>query len=227
MPASATEPVPVTEPALENGGGLPPVPPDLPSGGDGGGDSDARGPQPGDTRSSAMTGIVVAMIASTMTFASLLSAMVIRRGLGLDWRHVGLPALLWWNTGALVSSSFAIDFARRLLRRGRRQAFNRLWSLGTCLGTIFLIGQGVAWKQLADRGYYLAGNPASAFFYVTTWTHAAHVIASLAAVGYVEYRALRGELDPRFHTWVDVSAVFWHFLDVMWLGIMALFVFWV
>ena len=225
LPASVQEPA-STKPALADIGGTPPLPPDLPSGGDGGGDSDSRVPQPDNSRGSAMTGIVVTMIASTMTFASFVSAMVIRRGLGLDWHHVGLPALLWWNTGALVASSIAIDVARRLLRRGRRQTFNRLWTLGTLLGTIFLVGQGIAWKQLADRGYYLAGNPASAFFYVTTWTHAAHVVAALAAVGYVEYRALRSELDLRFRTWVDVSAVFWHFLDVMWLGIMALFVFW-
>ena len=213
----------LTEPSI---GGPPPILPNLPSGGDGNGDHGGDRPEPGSSRAVSMTGIVVTMIASIMTFASFVSAMVIRRGLGLDWHHVGLPALLWWNTGSLVASSIAIDVARRLLRRGRRLAFNRLWTLGTLLGTAFLIGQGVAWKQLAARGYYLAGNPASAFFYVITWTHAAHVIAALAAVVFVDFRALRLELGPRLRTWVDVSAVFWHFLDVMWLGIMALFVFW-
>lgn len=202
----------------------PPIIPDLPSGGDPGGHGEH--PDHGQARQVSMTGIIVTMIASIMTFASFVSAMVIRRGLGLDWHHVGLPAILWWNTGALVLSSVAIDIARRLLRSGRRDQFNRYWTLGTLLGTVFLIGQGIAWKQLADRGYYLAGNPASAFFYVITWAHAAHVIAALAAVVYVEYRALRLELGPRLRTWVDTSAVFWHFLDVMWLGIMALFLFW-
>ena len=212
----------LTEPGI---GAPPPIWPHLPDGGDGDGERDR--PEPGASRNVSMTGIIVTMAASLMTFASFVSAMVVRRGLGFDWHHVGLPAILWWNTAALVSSSIAIDVARRLLRRGQRTAFNRLWTLGTLLGTAFLIGQCIAWKQLADRGYYLAGNPASAFFYVITWAHAAHVIGALAAVAYVDYRALRLELGPRRRTIVDVSAVFWHFLDVMWLGIMALFLFWV
>ena len=173
-----------------------------------------------------MTGIIITIMASVMTFASFLSAMVVRRHLAHDWRHVDLPGILWWNTAALLASSAALDIARRLLRRGRRAAFGRLWTAGTLLGTFFLLGQFIAWKQLAERGYYLAGNPSSAFFYVITWAHAAHVIGALAAVAYVDYRALRLELGPQRRTLVDVSAVFWHFLDIMWLGIMALFVFW-
>jgi cytochrome c oxidase subunit 3 len=72
----------------------------------------------------------------------------------------------------------------------------------------------------------MAGNPSSAFFYVLTWAHAAHVVGALGAVMYVEYRALRYQLGPSRRTMVDVSAIFWHFLDVLWLGIMGLFVFW-
>jgi len=52
------------------------------------------------------------------------------------------------------------------------------------------------------------------------------VVGALFAVAYVEVRALRFELGPSRRTWVDVSALFWHFLDVLWLGIMGLFVYW-
>jgi cytochrome c oxidase subunit 3 len=166
------------------------------------------------------------MCASVMTFASFVSAMVVRRGLNNDWGHIGLPHILWWNTGVLILSSIAIDMGRRLLHRGKRVAFNWLWSAGTMLGTAFLAGQVIAWIQLQQRGFYLRGHPSSAFFYVLTWAHAAHVIGALGAVMYVEYRALRYELGPSRRTMVDVSAIFWHFLDVLWLGIMALFVFW-
>jgi cytochrome c oxidase subunit 3 len=84
----------------------------------------------------------------------------------------------------------------------------------------------IAWKQLEANGFRLVGNLNSAFFYVLTWAHAAHVVGALAAVLYVEYRALRFKLGPSARTSVDVSAIFWHFLDVLWLGLMALFVFW-
>jgi cytochrome c oxidase subunit 3 len=207
-----------------NIGGPPPVIPDLPPGGGGGGDRDR--PDRGGSRQASITGIIVLMCASTMTFAAFVSAMVVRRGLANDWGHIGLPQILWLNTGVLLLSSIAIDLGRRLLRRGRRVSFNWAWSAGTLLGAAFLAGQGVAWKQLANRGFYLQGNPSSAFFYVFTWAHAAHVVGALAAVMYVEFRALRFELGPGRRTMVEVSAIFWHFLDVLWLGIMGLFVFW-
>jgi len=207
-----------------NIGAPPPTDPDLPTGG-GGGDDSGR-PERGKSRNASMTGIFVLMCASLMTFAAMVSAMVVRRGLNNDWHKLPLPHILYWNTAILVVSSVVIDVARRLLRRNQRLYFNALWTIGSALGTWFLIGQIIAWKQLAQGGFFLQGNPSTAFFYVLTWAHAAHVLGALAAVGYVEFRALRYELGPNRRTWVDVSAVFWHFLDALWLGIMGLFVYW-
>ena len=207
-----------------NIGGPPPTLPDFPPGGGGGDDRDR--PDRGGSRAASITGIIVLMCASTMTFAAFVSAMVVRRGLNNDWHALGLPRILYWNTAILILSSIAIDTGRRLLRRGKRVAFNWLWTAGTLLGTGFLAGQVIAWKQLGERGFYMAGNPSSAFFYVLTWAHAAHVVGALGAVMYIEYRALRYQLGPSRRTMVDVSAIFWHFLDVLWLGIMGLFVFW-
>jgi cytochrome c oxidase subunit 3 len=209
-----------------NLGGPPPILPDLPTGGGGGEDRDRERPAPGSSRQTSITGIIVLMCASMMTFASFVSAMVVRRGLNNDWGEIGLPRILWWNTAILIISSIAIDAGRRFLRTNKRVAFNWVWSAGTALGTAFLIGQCIAWKQLADRGFYLNGHPSSAFFYVLTWAHAAHVVGALGAVMYVEFRALRYELGPGRRTLVTVSAIFWHFLDVLWLFIMGLFVFW-
>jgi cytochrome c oxidase subunit III len=215
----------VTESEIQetHGGPPPPILPDLPPGG-GGGDSDR--PERGSSRSASITGIIVLMCASTMTFAAMVSAMVVRRGLNNDWNTIGLPRILWWNTAALILSSIAIDVARRRLRRGNRVLFNWLWSLGAVLGSLFLVGQVMAWRELEARGFYVSGHPSTAFFYVLTWAHAAHVVGALGAVLYVEYRALRYQLGPGRRTLVDVSALFWHFLDVLWLGIIGLFAFW-
>ena len=208
-----------------NLGGPPPTLPELPPGGGGGEDRDR--PVRGGSRQASITGIIVLMCASVMTFASFVSAMVVRRGgLNNDWGHIGLPRILWWNTGILILSSIAIDLGRRRLRHGQRVTFNWLWSAGTLLGIAFLAGQIVAWVQLNQRGFYLTGHPSSAFFYLLTWAHAAHVVGALGAVMYVDFRALRYELGPGRRTMVDVSAMFWHFLDVLWLGIMGLFAFW-
>lgn len=211
----------LTEPSI---GAPPPINPIFP--GRGGGNNDG-GPDPASTGVSARIAIYIGICASTMTFAALVSAMFVRRGLGNhDWRRLPVPPLLWWNTAALLLSSIAIDFGRRAFRAGRRPEFRVLWLTGTALGTWFLIGQSLNWKFLADHGFYLQHNPASAFFFILTWAHAAHVIGALAALYYVACRALFFPAIPGNRTIVDVSAIFWHFLDAMWLLLMVLFVFW-
>jgi cytochrome c oxidase subunit 3 len=172
-----------------------------------------------------MVGLVVMMSASVMTFAALASALIIRRGIGNDWHKMPLPWILWPNTGVLLLSSVVLDSARRILRHNRRVLFNWLWCFGTALGAAFLAGQILAWRELSATGRFLASNASNGFFYILTWTHAAHAIAGLIALVYVAIMALRFRLGPGKRTAVDVSTMFWHFLDVLWLGLMAMFVY--
>jgi cytochrome c oxidase subunit 3 len=191
-----------------------------------GGGENSDQPHAGGTRNTALLGMVALIVASSMTFAAMVAAMMFRRSLNNDWHRLPVPHILWWNTIALVVSSIAIDAARRFLRGNKRTLFNWYWSAGSLLGTLFLIGQVLAWRELYARGYFLADGVANAFFYVITFAHAAHVIGALGAVYYVEYRALRYQLGTSGRNVVSVSALFWHFLDAMWLGIMGLFVWW-
>lgn len=201
--------------------------PKPPRGGDGNSGA-GDGPGPSYSGDTARLAVYIGMFASTVTFAALLSAMFVRRGLATnnDWHRLAVPPLLWWNTIALVVSSVAIDLGRRAFRAGQRREFRVLWITGTVLGTWFLIGQSINWKFLAEHGFYLQHNPASAFFFVLTWAHAAHVIGALAALYYVACRTLFFPAIPLNRNVLEVSAIFWHFLDIMWLILMAIFEFW-
>jgi cytochrome c oxidase subunit 3 len=161
-----------------------------------------------------------------MLFAAFSSAFFVRRGLSNDWVNTPLPRILWINTGVLVASSIALELARSALRNGRRAAFNRYWTGATILGALFLGGQYLAWQQLNGAGIYLATNPSSSFFFVLTCAHAVHLLGGIAALGYIDVQALLLRLGPGKRTAVDVSAYFWHFLDAIWIYLMALFFFW-
>jgi cytochrome c oxidase subunit 3 len=90
----------------------------------------------------------------------------------------------------------------------------------------FLAGQGIAWMQLANAGIFVSTNPSSSFFYLLTAAHALHLMGGVAALVYVDVQALRFRLGPAKRTVIDVTAVFWHFLDGLWLCLMGLFYFW-
>ena len=200
-----------------------PPPPVHPGWGDGGGDgSDGRG----GSRRASFTGLYVLLAASTMVFAALTSAFVVRRGLSDDWASMHKPAILWVNTAILLASSFLLDLSRRALKAGNRSRFNLWWSAATVLGILFLAGQAYAWYQLKQAGIFISSNPASSFFYVFTAAHAAHILGGVSALVYVDVQALRLRLGPAKRTAIDITAVFWHFLDGLWLYLMLLFYVW-
>jgi cytochrome c oxidase subunit 3 len=161
-----------------------------------------------------------------MIFAAFTSAFWVRRGLSDDWAPTVLPPILWANTVVLLVSSVMLQIARRSLKAGKRSEFNRYWTIGTGLGILFLLGQALAWRQLSDAGVFIASNPSSSFFYVLTAAHALHVLGGISALAYVNVKALMLQLGPGKRTAVDVSALFWHFLDGLWVYLMILLTVW-
>jgi cytochrome c oxidase subunit 3 len=191
-------------------------------GGGGGGGFDGRGA----FRRASFTGLFVMLAASTMLFAAFTSAMVVRRGLSDDWASMAKPPILLLNTAILLASSVALDLARRALKSRHRAKFNGWWTAGTALGILFLGGQALAWSQLNAAGVFISSNPSSSFFYVLTVAHAIHLLGAVTALLYVEVQALRLRLGPAKRTVIDISAIFWHFLDGLWLYLMVLFYVW-
>ncbi|HTP00682.1 MAG TPA: cytochrome c oxidase subunit 3 [Anaerolineales bacterium] len=202
--------------------GPPPPPPFEGGWGGGGGGNDGRG----SSRRASFTGLWVLLAASTMVFAAFTSAMVVRRGLSDDWASMPKPPILFVNTVVLLLSSAALDMARRALKAGERGRFNTWWTIGSALGLMFLAGQTLAWMQLKDAGVYVSTNPSSSFFYVLTASHAFHLLGGVSALLYVDVQALRLRLGPAKRTAIDISAIFWHFLDGLWLYLMVLFYVW-
>jgi cytochrome c oxidase subunit 3 len=91
---------------------------------------------------------------------------------------------------------------------------------------MFLCGQALAWRQLHHLGFYVATNPSSSFFYVLTAMHGLHLVGGAAALVYVDVQALGLRLGPGKRTAADISALFWHFLDGLWLYLMVLLYVW-
>jgi len=199
---------------------------DQPPGGGGfGGGNNGPGGR-GVSRRASFTGLMVLLAAVLMFFAALTSAFVVRRGLSNDWVSTQLPSVIWFSTAVLLASSVVLELARRALKAGQRENFHRLWIAGSVLGSLFLIGQYMAWVQLKAQGIYLATNPSSSFFYVLTAAHAVHLIGGVLALLYVTVQALRLRLGPGKRTAIDVCAMYWHFLDGLWIYLLVLFLVW-
>ena len=162
----------------------------------------------------ASTGIWVALASITMTFAAFTSALVVRQASALDWRHISLPSILYWNTLVIFASSVTLEISRRQVASPARWLYVTLF-----LGLLFVAGQYVAWLQLRSQGLYLPTNPSSSFFYVLTAAHGLHVLGGLGGLARVVTKLSNSTLR---RSTLDATSRYWHFMDVLWLYLLLL-----
>ena len=161
-----------------------------------------------------------------MVFAALTSALVVRSGLGGDWKAFDLPGVLWLSTAVLLLSSVSIEKAKRAMRDGLEAGLRRWLSVTAMLGACFLATQLAGWSELADRGIYIATNPSSSFFYVLTAGHGLHLFGGLLALTYVVFRVWRATAWATKEAAIEGTVLYWHFMDGLWVYLFALLLVW-
>ena len=168
----------------------------------------------------AKLGLWVAMGSITMLFAAFTSAYIVRSS-GQDWVPLEAPPILWFNTAILLLSSITMEIARRSFHRWQPLSFRKWILITAVLGSAFLAGQVLAWRELAQQGIYLVSHPHSSFFYVLTAVHGAHLLAGVVALFYVLGLAVRYRLTPGESSSPSIAATYWHFVDALWLYLMV------
>jgi cytochrome c oxidase subunit 3 len=205
-------------PDVLDGVGPPPRPPEQ-----GGGD-DGRRPDPESTFpvSKGRLALWLVLTVVIMLFAGFTSAYIVLRGVP-GWQSVALPPSLWVSTFILLASSVTMEWTRKRMSRGNT-ASAKVWMGATAgLGLAFLVGQLVAWNQLADAGVYLASTLHSSFLYILTGIHAIHLLGGLSALGYVTTQIFRNRYSATNHEPVVLCATYWHFMDGLWVFLFLLF----
>jgi cytochrome c oxidase subunit 3 len=177
--------------------------------------------------SAAPTGLYFYFAVATVMFL-LVGAMYLMRmgvghiGFGLDWRPTPKPWLLWVNTFVLVLSSVTFQQARVAARRDQADRVVTLLLTAGLFAFAFLAGQLIVWHELAARGYFLATNPANSFFYLITTLHGLHLVGGLVAWSYATIRVWNGVEIAKVRLSVELCAIYWHFLLVVWLAFFCL-----
>jgi cytochrome c oxidase subunit III len=166
--------------------------------------------------STAHVGTYVLLTAIIMLFAGLSSAYIVLHGVP-TWQNITLPRLVWGNTLILLASSIAAEFARSAVRKDQQRAFKQWLGISGLLGLVFLAGQFLAWRQLVAAGVYLSTTIHSSFFYLLTGVHAVHLAGGLIGLAIVLQRALANRLTSGNHEALKVWALYWHFMDVVWI----------
>ena len=175
-------------------------------------------------------GMWVGLASVAMMFTSLSSAYIVRSASSDDWSTLPMPTVLLASTALLIGSSATLEIARRKLKAALSEPYTKWLALTVILGLGFLVAQIFAWRQLAQKGIFLATNPHSSFFYLLTGAHAVHLVGGLLGLTFLWLRSRRHVVETtlvaRRRAATDAVSIYWHFMDALWIYLFLLLFLW-
>ncbi len=161
----------------------------------------------------------VSMISMFMIFMSLTSAYIVRKEKG-DWLHFELPQLFYISTAIILLSSITMNWVLAAAKNNNFKNIKIASLLTLILGLAFVYCQFKAWGTLVDQRVVFAGmysNASGSFLYVLTGLHLAHLIGGILAISIVWIKSIQEKYNSENLIGIRLCAIFWHFLDVLWI----------
>lgn len=122
------------------------------------------------------------------------------------------------NTAILVTSSFTVHWATQSIKRNDRNGLRAGLVLTILLGLAFLLTQAVEYSHV---GFNTGDGAFASAFFGLTGLHGLHVLVGLILLTIAAARAFRGHFSADHHHGVELPAIYWHFVDVMWIVVWA------
>lgn len=174
--------------------------------------------------------------AVVMMFAALSSVYVYLALTSVDQGSpIRMPRMLILSTGIILTSSVTMSRARRSLKevlrahlqQGDDTRYRRFLLVTLLLGFGFLASQLLGWRQLLAEGAYFSGRPHSSFYYLFTAAHGVHLLGGMLGLIYLVGSTSRWSDQPeKRQTFTDVMALYWHFMDGVWVWLFLLLFVW-
>jgi cytochrome c oxidase subunit 3 len=135
----------------------------------------------------------------------------------------GLPAI---NTALLLTSGLTITIAHHAMKMGNRGILKIFLALTFLLGFTFLGVQAHEYGEAyAEHGLQLGTGIYGSTFFMLTGFHGLHVTVGAIMLVVIWLRCMKGHFTPHQHFAFEAVAWYWHFVDVVWLGLF-IFVYW-
>jgi cytochrome c oxidase subunit III len=170
---------------------------------------------------SGMWAIIMFVGSEMMFFAALFTTYFFLRGKVPAWEPVfgekptwlGLPLV---NTIELLASSVTMQLGVSAIKKGDRRKLVMWLVLTVILGVLFLSGQAYEYTRL---GFLPKDGIFAGVFFTLTGFHGAHVTGGVIFISICLYRSLRGQFTANRHLAVEAASIYWHFVDIVWIGL--------
>ncbi len=169
-------------------------------------------------RKSAKALLWIGIISMIMFWAGLTSAYIVRQNAG-NWLMFNVPEMFFVSTAVIILSSITFLFVQNAVKKNNTKEI--IWGTLTTLilGFVFMACQYRGWGDLFDRGVVLGGkysNPSGSFFILFILAHWAHLLGGIISLMVVLINSLRKKYTAENALGIELCALYWHFLSVLW-----------
>ncbi|NGY36279.1 heme-copper oxidase subunit III [Flavobacterium sp. XN-5] len=164
--------------------------------------------------------LLFAMVSMTMMFAGLTSAFVVSKS-RVDWlKDFQLPSAFYFSTLVIIGCSVTFHLAKKSIQKDNKSATTTFLFATLALGILFVILQFVGFDQIVKAGHYFTGSESSitsTFLYVVAIVHLAHLAGGLISLIIIIYNHFKQKYNSSQTLGIELGAMYWHFLDFLWL----------
>ena len=165
----------------------------------------------------------VAIGSIVMMFAGLTSAFIVKSN-QTNWISVEMPMVFWASTAVILLSSLTIQVALRSFKQRKMAQYRTLIAVTLLLGLAFVVLQWMGFGELWKQQITLKGSGAGQFLYVIFGLHAIHVLGGVIALLVIFLRTFTGSVKLYSSIPVEVAAIYWHFVDLLWIYLLIFFI---
>jgi cytochrome c oxidase subunit 3 len=163
--------------------------------------------------------LLFAMVSMTMMFAGLTSAYVVSQSRA-DWaKNFQLPSAFYFSTIAILGCSVTFHLAKKAIQKDKHSATTSLLLTTLGLGIAFVVLQFVGFGQIVDAGYFFTGSASSittTFLYVVVVVHLIHLAGGVISLLIIIYNHFKQKYNSTQTLGIELGAMYWHFLDFLW-----------
>lgn len=168
------------------------------------------------------------MLSMVMTFAGLTSAYVVSTSRP-DWlSDFKMPLPFFISTLLMILSSLTIHSAKTQIKKDNRSMTTIMLLSTLLLGIGFIMSQFYGFSEIINQGYYFTGSESTvttSFLYIVTILHIAHLAGGMIALLIIIYNHFKQKYNSTQTTGIELGAIFWHFLDLLWILLFLFFYF--
>lgn len=159
----------------------------------------------------------LAIISMCMIFGALTSAYMVRRA-DPGWYPIELPLAFYISTIIIMLSSLTMIFAYNSAKKDNFSGIQTGMLATLILGIAFIVCQILAWGMLVERNIHIVdhSNNASQYIYILSFVHLLHICGGVIMLIYVCIKSFRKIYHSKNLLGLQLSSIFWHFLDLLW-----------